>query len=46
LPALTNAIHDAIGIRYNDLPVTPDRVHEAIEKRRRAAARSKSSGGA
>jgi len=41
LPALTNAIADAIGIRFNDLPVTPDRVFEAIEKRRR-----KSNGGA
>jgi len=37
LPALTNAIADAIGIRFNDLPVTPDRVFAAIEKRRRAA---------
>ena len=36
LPALTNAITDAIGIRFNDLPVTPDRVFEAIEKRKRA----------
>jgi len=35
LPALTNAIADAIGIRFNDLPVTPDRVFEALEKRRR-----------
>jgi 4-hydroxybenzoyl-CoA reductase subunit alpha len=40
LPALTNAIADAIGIRFNDLPVTPDRVYEAIEKRRRAQARA------
>ena len=36
LPALTNAIADAIGIRFNNLPVTPDRVFEAMEKRRRA----------
>jgi 4-hydroxybenzoyl-CoA reductase subunit alpha len=36
LPALTAAIADAIGIRFNDLPVTPDRVFEAAEKRRRA----------
>jgi 4-hydroxybenzoyl-CoA reductase subunit alpha len=35
LPALTNAIADAIGIRFNNLPVTPDRVFEAIEKRKR-----------
>jgi len=40
LPALTNAIADAIGIRFNDLPVTPDRVFEAIEKRKRALAKA------
>ena len=38
LPALTNAIADAVGLRFNDLPVTPDRVLAAIEKRRRAQA--------
>ena len=36
LPALTNAIADATGVRFNDLPVTPDRVFAAMEKRRRA----------
>ena len=46
LPALTNAIHDAIGIRFNDLPMTPDRVYEAIEKKKRAETRSKKNGGA
>jgi 4-hydroxybenzoyl-CoA reductase subunit alpha len=35
LPALTNAIADATGLRFNDLPVTPDRVFAAIERRRR-----------
>ena len=35
LPALTNAVADAIGVRFNDLPVTPDRVFAALEKRRR-----------
>jgi 4-hydroxybenzoyl-CoA reductase subunit alpha len=39
LPALTNAIADAIGLRFNDLPVTPDRVFAALEKRQRALAR-------
>jgi 4-hydroxybenzoyl-CoA reductase subunit alpha len=43
LPALTNAIADAIGVRFNNLPVTPDRVYEAIAKRRRAQARSNGS---
>src|SRR5215813_10410102 len=36
LPALTNAIADATGMRFNDLPVTPDRVFAAIEKGRRS----------
>jgi 4-hydroxybenzoyl-CoA reductase subunit alpha len=35
LPALTNAIADAVGVRFNELPVTPDRVFAALEKRRR-----------
>jgi 4-hydroxybenzoyl-CoA reductase subunit alpha len=43
LPALTNAIADATGLRFNDLPVTPDRVFAAIERRERRAPR-KSSG--
>ena len=34
-PALTNAIWEAIGIRLNELPVSPDRVLEAIQARRR-----------
>jgi 4-hydroxybenzoyl-CoA reductase subunit alpha len=37
LPALTNAIADAVGVRFDDLPVTPDRVFAALEKRRRAS---------
>jgi 4-hydroxybenzoyl-CoA reductase subunit alpha len=35
LPALTNAIAAATGLRFNDLPVTPDRVFAALEKRAR-----------
>ncbi len=41
LPALTNAIADATGLRFNDLPVTPDRVFAAIDKRERATSRTK-----
>jgi len=44
LPAFTNAVADAIGIRFNDLPVTPDRVFEAIEKRKRALAKGNRGG--
>jgi len=40
LPALTNAIEAATGVRFNDLPVTPDRVLAGIEKRRKQEARA------
>ena len=45
LPALTNAIADATGLRFNDLPVTPDRVFAALEKRAREAGRKQNGGG-
>jgi 4-hydroxybenzoyl-CoA reductase subunit alpha len=38
LPALTNAIADATGLRFNNLPATPDRVFAAIERRERRRA--------
>ncbi|HEY0855478.1 MAG TPA: 4-hydroxybenzoyl-CoA reductase subunit alpha [Albitalea sp.] len=34
-PALTNAIHDALGIRLPGLPATPDRVLDALVAERR-----------
>jgi putative selenate reductase molybdopterin-binding subunit len=30
-PALANAIHDAIGVRVRDLPITPERVRRAAQ---------------
>ena len=33
IPALTNAVADAIGVRPIDLPVTPDKLMELMEKR-------------
>ncbi|MHB8606385.1 MAG: xanthine dehydrogenase family protein molybdopterin-binding subunit, partial [Thermoplasmatota archaeon] len=36
LPAVVNALHDAIGIRFYDLPVTPDKVFAAMERERPA----------
>jgi 4-hydroxybenzoyl-CoA reductase subunit alpha len=30
-PAIINAIYDAIGIRFNSLPVTPEMVLEALQ---------------
>ena len=38
-PALANAVADAIGLDVNFLPLTPDRVQEALIKARRAAKR-------
>lgn len=37
MPAVANAVHDAIGIRINDMPLTPERVVDAIVKHERAA---------
>jgi 4-hydroxybenzoyl-CoA reductase subunit alpha len=36
LPALANAIHDAVGIRMFELPMTPDRILSAISKKKPA----------
>lgn len=34
-PAILNAIYDAIGVRINDLPATPERVLNALKARTR-----------
>jgi 4-hydroxybenzoyl-CoA reductase subunit alpha len=36
-PALTNAIADALGLRLDKLPVTPDRVFDALQARQQEA---------
>jgi len=33
--AVVNAIHDATGIRFTELPVTPERIHAALRQRQR-----------
>ena len=33
-PAIANAIYDAIGVRFHELPITPDKVLKALEARR------------
>ncbi len=32
LPAVANAIHDAIGVRFYQLPITPDRIVKALDE--------------
>jgi 4-hydroxybenzoyl-CoA reductase subunit alpha len=39
LPALANAVEDAIGVRIKDLPLTPEKVYAAIQEARKAAAK-------
>jgi xanthine dehydrogenase molybdenum-binding subunit len=29
-PAIANAIHDAIGIRFHSIPITPEKVLKAL----------------
>lgn len=43
LPALTNAVAEAIGVRFLELPITPDKVLKALARKNRAAAGGKSS---
>jgi xanthine dehydrogenase molybdenum-binding subunit len=33
-PAIANAIYDAVGVRIKDLPITPERVLEAIRAKK------------
>jgi 4-hydroxybenzoyl-CoA reductase alpha subunit len=40
LPSLANAVTDAIGVRFYELPMTPDRVLAGIERKVRAGARA------
>ena len=35
-PAIANAVSNAIGVRIRDLPITPERVLEAMEEKRLA----------
>lgn len=40
-PAITNAIYDAIGVRFYDLPITPEKVLKALkEKKEREQAKA------
>jgi len=33
--AVANAVHDAVGVRFTELPITPARVRAALEAARR-----------
>ena len=36
IPAILNALYDATGIRFNELPLTPERVYKAIKEKQLA----------
>ena len=40
LPALVNAVADSVGVRATELPLTPERMLELLEKRKRARRRT------
>jgi CO/xanthine dehydrogenase Mo-binding subunit len=33
IPAFANAVHDAIGIRFDEIPITPDKILRALERK-------------
>jgi 4-hydroxybenzoyl-CoA reductase subunit alpha len=37
IPAILNAVYDAVGVRINELPMTPERVYTAIKEYREKA---------
>ncbi|SFB02370.1 MULTISPECIES: xanthine dehydrogenase family protein molybdopterin-binding subunit [unclassified Bacillus (in: firmicutes)] len=39
IPAITNAIYDAVGVRMKHLPATPERVHQALKEKKLKAVR-------
>ena len=36
IPAIANAIYDAVGVRINTVPITPEKVLEAIQKQHKS----------
>jgi 4-hydroxybenzoyl-CoA reductase subunit alpha len=46
IPAIANAIYDAVGVRINSLPITPEKVLAAIREKQKQAGGNGSNGGA
>ena len=38
MPAVANAIYDAVGVRIDEIPITPDKVLRALEKQQNGEA--------
>jgi hypothetical protein len=39
IPAIANAVFDAIGVRIDSLPLTPEKILRALQARRGATSR-------
>jgi len=37
IPALANAVHDALGVRIDEIPISPDKVLAALDQKRKGA---------
>ena len=35
MPAVANAVHDAVGVRIDEVPITPDKIVRALDDKRR-----------
>jgi 4-hydroxybenzoyl-CoA reductase subunit alpha len=46
IPAIANAIYDAVGVRINSLPITPEKVLAAIREKQKQGGGNGSNGGA
>ncbi|HEV2341453.1 MAG TPA: 4-hydroxybenzoyl-CoA reductase subunit alpha [Candidatus Acidoferrales bacterium] len=38
IPAIANAIYDAVGVRINSIPITPEKILEALREKQKSAA--------
>jgi hypothetical protein len=38
VPAVLNAIYDAVGVRIDEVPASPEKIAKALENRRRGRA--------
>src|SRR5690242_18929328 len=35
MPAVANAVYDAVGVRVDEIPVTPEKIHKALKDKSR-----------
>jgi hypothetical protein len=38
MPAVANAVHDAVGVRIDEVPITPEKVLKALRKKQKGEA--------